>query len=151
MKSVPSAAHIKNHYSLQPSTITGSDQDKVWAEKTRTAWINYGLPSVSIATYWPLLTIPQYQSLTLVDGTKLAPISQAYAGTGNVTGPIVYVNYGRLSDFQFLQTRNTLFNGTIALMRQERDTIKPGTQIKLAQEFGCLGAILYQDPADNPW
>jgi hypothetical protein len=155
MKGMPSAANIKRHYMSQPPTVakTGSEQDKTWAKMTHEAWINYGLSSVSIATYWPLLTTPpQHQSLILLNsGTMLAPKAQAYAGTGNVTGPVVYVNYGRLSDFQFLEARGVLFKDTIALMRQDPDTMKPGIQVKIAQTFGCLGAILYQDPIDNPW
>lgn len=150
-KSIPSASRIKHHYMLQPSVITGSEQDKAWAEKTRLTWIDYGLPSVSFATYWPLLTTLQHQRLIFINGAKMAPISQAYAGTGNVSGPIVYVNYGRLSDFQFLQARSVVLNGTIALMREDHSMVKPGIQIKLAQAFGCLGAILYRDPADIPW
>jgi N-acetylated-alpha-linked acidic dipeptidase len=72
------------------------------------------------------------------------PTFHAYSGNGNVTGPVVYVNYGRISDFQSLQVRGVLFKDTIALIRNGK--ISRGMKVKMAEKFGCIGALLFSDP-----
>lgn len=67
-----------------------------------------------------------------------------------MTGPVVYVNYGRLTDFQFLAVRGVNFTGTIALMRH--GFVARGLKVKMAETFGCIGALIYSDPmGDGPF
>lgn len=66
---------------------------------------------------------------------------------GNVTAPVVYVNYGRLHDFQFLAARGVNFTGTIALMRQGKTS--SGAKVRIAETYGCVGALLYTDPMED--
>lgn len=73
-----------------------------------------------------------------------------YSADGNVTGSVVYVNYGRLTDFQFLAARGVNFTGTVALMRH--GVIARGLKVRTAEEFGCVAALLYSDPmGDGPF
>jgi hypothetical protein len=73
----------------------------------------------------------------------------AYSGDGNVTGPVVYVNYGRLEDFVFLVQNKVELKGTIALMRHGH--VPSGIKIQHAETFGCVGALVYTDDAiDQP-
>ncbi|KAI8977235.1 hypothetical protein BDF20DRAFT_941693 [Mycotypha africana] len=74
------------------------------------------------------------------------PAFHAYSGNGNVTGPLVYVNYGRLIDFDSLTQQGILLNGTIALIRQGGG-ITMGSKVKMAEEQGCVGVILFSDMA----
>lgn len=78
------------------------------------------------------------------------PTFHGYSADGNVTGSVVYVNYGRLTDFQFLAARGVNFTGTIALMRH--GVIARGLKVRTAEEFGCVAALLYSDPmGDGPF
>lgn len=70
-----------------------------------------------------------------------------YSAAGNVTGPIVYVNYGRLEDFKELAALGIDFTGTIALVRY--GGIFRGLKVKAAQDFGCIGTLIYSDPIDD--
>lgn len=153
-KSIPSSDHIKHYFdNYATSDIASSGTDRKLAEWTRDLWKKFGVTSTSIETYWPLLNYPNQTRLAIVSGpfrfeANHNPSSfHAYSGHGNVTGPIVYVNYGRLSDFQFLLARGIVFQGTIALLRN--GVIHPGLKVKMAQDFGCIGAVLYTDPDDT--
>jgi N-acetylated-alpha-linked acidic dipeptidase len=135
------------------SRIAGSETDEslaIWIQKK---WIDYGITDTSIETYYPILNTPNKTRLAIVTGEPYEAnldqdIFHAHSGNGNVTGSVVYVNYGRLTDFQFLATRGIQFNGTIALIRH--GLIHNGIKVKIAQEFGCIGVLLYQDPEEQP-
>lgn len=152
-KSIPSSDHIKHYFTKYASSdLAGSPTDKNLAEWTRDTWKNFGVTDTTIETYWPLLNYPSKTRLAIVQGPSLyeANVStsfHAYSGNGNVTGPIIYVNYGRLTDFQFLLARGISFKGTIALLRN--GVINKGLKLKMAQDFGCIGAVLYTDPDDT--
>lgn len=71
----------------------------------------------------------------------------AYSASGNVTGPVVYVNYGRLEDFTLLLSKNSVsLNGTIALIRHGE--IPASVKVQHAEAFGCIGVLMYTDPAE---
>ena len=163
MKSIPSSDHIKNHFTTYASQVhlAGSEQDENLAEWTRQQWINYGLYDTYIETYYPLLNYPLQRRLAIVEGPEdllfeaslqesnetTQPSFHAYSGNGNVTASLVYVNYGRLTDFQFLMARGIQLNGTIALIRN--GMIARGLKIKNAEDIGCVGVLLYSDPSND--
>lgn len=68
----------------------------------------------------------------------------AYSASGNVTGPIVYVNYGRLEDFALLANNSISTKGAIALFRH--GVIPSSIKIQNAEAYGCIGALVYTDP-----
>jgi N-acetylated-alpha-linked acidic dipeptidase len=69
----------------------------------------------------------------------------AYSASGNVTGPVVYVNYGRLEDFASLSKASVALNGSIALVRH--GAIPASIKVQHAESFGCIGVLIYTDPA----
>ncbi|KAG2204949.1 hypothetical protein INT47_002573 [Mucor saturninus] len=153
-KSIPSSDHIKQYFNTYASAeLASSRTDKNLAEWTRDLWKNFGVTDSRIETYWPLLNYPNKTRLAIVQGPFLHEANittdsfHAYSGHGNVTGPIVYVNYGRLTDFQFLLARGISFQGTIALIRN--GVVHSGLKVKMAQDFGCSGVVLYTDPDDT--
>lgn len=75
------------------------------------------------------------------------PTFNAYAGTGDVTAPLVYVNYGTPEDYEALEKMGVSVKGKIVVARYGRSWrgIKP----KLAQERGAVGCIIYSDPKDD--
>lgn len=75
------------------------------------------------------------------------PTFHGYSASGNVTGSVVYVNYGTYQDFEDLVRANVTLKGNIAIARY--GGIFRGLKVKRAQELGMLGAILYSDPGDD--
>jgi N-acetylated-alpha-linked acidic dipeptidase len=75
------------------------------------------------------------------------PGYNAYSPDGDVTGPLVYVNYGIPEDYEELARRGIDVAGRIVIARYGASWrgIKP----KVAAEHGALGCILYSDPRDD--
>jgi len=75
------------------------------------------------------------------------PTYNAYSIDGDVTGPLVYVNYGLPEDYERLDRLGVSVKGAIVLARYGRSWrgIKP----KVAAENGAIGCLLYSDPRDD--
>ncbi len=75
------------------------------------------------------------------------PSYNAYSPDGDVTAPLVYVNYGLVEDYEQLARYGISVKGKIVLARYGHSWrgIKP----KLAALHGAIGCILYSDPADD--
>jgi N-acetylated-alpha-linked acidic dipeptidase len=75
------------------------------------------------------------------------PTYNAYSIDGDVTGPLVYVNYGRPQDYEELERYGISVKGAIVIARygQSWRGIKP----KVAAEHGAIGCIIYSDPKDD--
>ena len=79
-------------------------------------------------------------------GEQLPPFN-AYSVDGDVTGPLVYVNYGRPSDYEDLERLGIAVKGAIVIARYGASWrgIKP----KVAAEHGAIGCLIYSDPRDD--
>jgi N-acetylated-alpha-linked acidic dipeptidase len=79
--------------------------------------------------------------------TEQLPTYNAYSIDGDVTGPLVYVNYGRPQDYEELERYGISVKGAIVIARygQSWRGIKP----KVAAEHGAVGCIIYSDPKDD--
>jgi N-acetylated-alpha-linked acidic dipeptidase len=75
------------------------------------------------------------------------PAYLAYQGDGDVTAPLVYVNYGMPDDYKALQRMGISVKGKIVIARYGAGW--RGLKPKLAQEHGAVGCIIYSDPADD--
>ena len=75
------------------------------------------------------------------------PTFHGYSASGNVTAPVVYVNYGTYQDFEDLIKANITLKGKIAIARY--GGIFRGLKVKRAQDLGMIGTILYSDPGDD--
>ena len=75
------------------------------------------------------------------------PSFNAYSVDGDVTGPLVYVNYGRPSDYEQLERLGVSVKGAIVIARYGASWrgIKP----KVAAEHGAVGCLIYSDPRDD--
>src|SRR5215469_7805198 len=75
------------------------------------------------------------------------PPYNAYSIDGDVTGPLVYVNYGTRDDYEQLDKFGLSVKGAIVIARYGNSWrgIKP----KVAAEHGAAGCIIYSDPADD--
>jgi N-acetylated-alpha-linked acidic dipeptidase len=69
------------------------------------------------------------------------------SGSGDVTGEVVYANYGRAEDFNELAARNIDLHGKIVICRYGSNF--RGVKVYLAQQRGAVGVLLYSDPQDD--
>ncbi|HKX84979.1 MAG TPA: M28 family metallopeptidase [Pyrinomonadaceae bacterium] len=79
--------------------------------------------------------------------TEQLPTYNAYSIDGDVTAPLVYVNYGVPADYEELEKRGIDVKGKIVISRYGGSWrgIKP----KVAAEHGAVGCIIYSDPRND--
>ncbi|HZS06922.1 MAG TPA: M28 family metallopeptidase [Blastocatellia bacterium] len=75
------------------------------------------------------------------------PTYNAWSGDGDVTAPLVYVNYGVPADYEQLARMGVEVRGKIVIARYGASWrgIKP----KVAYEHGAVGCLIYSDPKDD--
>jgi len=83
-------------------------------------------------------------STSLTDGV---PPYNEYGADGDVTGDLVYVNYGMPEDYKALARRGVEVRGRIVIARYGEGW--RGLKPKLAYEHGAIGCIIYSDPHDD--
>src|SRR5215217_7590679 len=90
---------------------------------------------------------PVTLDLTSDQKSEQLPTYNAYSIDGDVTAPLVYVNYGRPVDYDVLERRGISVKGAIVIARygQSWRGIKP----KVAAEHGAVGCLIYSDPRDD--
>ena len=145
----------------------GSPYDKQNAEWILSKFKEWGWEA-QIETFDVLFPTPKERIVELVEPTRYTaklqeppipvdptsnqqneqlPIYNAYSHDGDVTGPLVYVNYGRPKDYEELDRHGISVKGAIVIARygQSWRGIKP----KVAAEHGAVGCIIYSDPRDD--
>lgn len=75
------------------------------------------------------------------------PSYNAYSIDGDVTAPLVYVNYGVPADYEELERRGIDVKGKIVITRY--GGAWRGIKPKVAAEHGAVGCIIYSDPRDD--
>ncbi|HEV2852596.1 MAG TPA: transferrin receptor-like dimerization domain-containing protein [Thermoanaerobaculia bacterium] len=90
-------------------------------------------------------TIPEDSTSGQTD--EQLPIYNAYSTDGDVTGDLVYVNFGVPRDYEELERRGIDVKGKIVIARYWGSWrgIKP----KVAAEHGAIGCIIYSDPHED--
>jgi N-acetylated-alpha-linked acidic dipeptidase len=75
------------------------------------------------------------------------PSYNAYSADGDVTGPLVFVNFGVPADYEELEQRGISVKGAIVIAKYGGSWrgIKP----KVAAEHGAIGCLIYSDPRDD--
>jgi N-acetylated-alpha-linked acidic dipeptidase len=75
------------------------------------------------------------------------PSYNAYSIDGDVTAPLVFVNYGLPKDYEELDRLGVSVKGAIVIAKYGNSWrgIKP----KVAAEHGAIGCLIYSDPADD--
>ncbi len=153
-------------FSSEPNHV-GSPHDKVIADKTLAMFKSWGWDA-HIEQYDVLYPTPISTTVEMVAPKQIAlggqepavpgdatsgntknalPPYVAFQGDGDVTAPLVYVNYGLPADYEALARRGVEVKGKIAIARYGSGW--RGLKPKLAQEHGAVGCIIYSDPADD--
>ena len=103
---------------------------------------------VSPTTFRALLQEPALaEDPTSAQHDEQLPTYNAYSADGDVTGPLVFVNYGVPADYEELERRGVSVRGAIVIAKYGGSWrgIKP----KVAAEHGAAGCLIYSDPRDD--
>jgi N-acetylated-alpha-linked acidic dipeptidase len=75
------------------------------------------------------------------------PTYNAYSADGDVTAPLIYVNFGNREDYEQLDRLGVSVKGAIVIARYGSGW--RGVKPKVAWEHGALGCIIYSDPRED--
>jgi N-acetylated-alpha-linked acidic dipeptidase len=168
-RSIPKSDSLRDymqHLSARPHHV-GSPYDKDNAEWILSKCKSWGLDA-HIETFDVLFPTPKGRGVELLEPTKFTaklqeppvavdptsdqqaeqlPTYNAYSIDGDVTAPLVYVNYGVLDDYEQLDRLGISVKGAIVIARYGASWrgIKP----KVAAEHGAVGCILCSDPRED--
>lgn len=78
---------------------------------------------------------------------RLGPGWNAFSGSGDVTGQVVFAHQGRKEDFETLAKMGVSVKGKVVIARYGGNF--RGYKAKYAEEAGAIGLIIYTDPADG--
>ncbi len=170
LRAIPSPENLREYMkrlSARPHNV-GSPYDKDNAEWIAAKFKEFGLDT-HIETFNVLYPTPKERLVELVDGgphftaklqepvvpedptssqaAEQLPTYNAYSIDGDVTAPLVYVNYGLPEDYEVLDRRGISVKGAIIIARYGHSWrgIKP----QVGGEHGAIGCIIYSDPRDD--
>jgi len=169
LRAIPDAKRLRDamqRLSARPHHV-GSPYDKDNAEWILAQFKSWGLDA-QIETFDVLFPTPKERVVELLEPTHYTaklleppvagdptssqqneqlPTYNAYSIDGDVTGRLVYVNYGLPRDYEELDRLSISVKGAIVIARygQSWRGIKP----KVAAEHGAIGCIIYSDPKDD--
>ena len=145
----------------------GSPYDRDNAEWLLARFREWGLDA-HIENFYVLFPTPKERQLEMVAPTRFVakieeptvavdptssqhdeqlPTYNAYSIDGDVTAPLVYVNFGVPDDYETLDRHGVSVKGAIVIARYGGSWrgIKP----KVAAEHGAIGCLIYSDPRDD--
>ena len=154
------------HMSSKPHHV-GSPWSKQNAEYAANKFKEWGFES-RVETFEVLVPFPKIRKLSMIAPNKVElklfepavegdrssemtkdvlPGYNAFSADGNVTGELVFVNYGLNEDYEELKRLGIDVKGKIVIAKYGRSFrgIKP----KIAHEQGAIGCIMYSDPKDD--
>ena len=128
---------------------------KSWGMETEVREYEIWMPHTTLMQVWRVA--PDTMALDLSEhavpedstswGETEAVIANGYSGTGDVTAPVVYVNYGLIEDYAQLDSMGVSVKGKIAIARYGQSF--RGIKAREAEKHGAVGLIIYSDPADD--
>ena len=169
LQAIPSPANQRTymqHLSARPHHV-GSPYDQDNAEWILARFKEWGLDA-HIETFDVLFPTPKVRVVEMIEPVKYTakleepaiavdptsgqkaeqlPTYNAYSIDGDVTGPLVFVNYGLPADYEQLDRLGVSVKGAIVIARYGNSWrgIKP----KVAAEHGAIGCLIYSDPRDD--
>jgi N-acetylated-alpha-linked acidic dipeptidase len=168
-RAIPDPAALRAYMqrlSAKPHHV-GSAYDRENAEWILSQFKAWGLDA-RMETYDVLFPTPKERAVELLEPTRFTarleeptvagdatsaqhaeqlPSYNTYSIDGDVTAPLVYVNYGVPEDYEALERLGISVKGAIAIARYGGSWrgIKP----KVAAEHGAIGCLIYSDPRDD--
>ncbi|HKT68569.1 MAG TPA: M28 family metallopeptidase [Terriglobales bacterium] len=168
-RSLPSPQLMREYMqrlSARPHHV-GSPYDKSNAEWILSKFKEFGWDA-HIETFEVLFPTPKERLVEMIEPTKFTaklqepslavdptssqtseqlPTYNAYSIDGDVTAPLVYVNYGVPEDYEQLQRLGVSVKGAIVIAKYGHSW--RGVKPKVAGEHGAIGCLIYSDPRDD--
>ena len=167
-RDIPQAAHIRAYMqrmSAEPHHA-GSPADKAVADYATGRLREWGLDT-HIENFEALLPYPTSRTLEMISPVQFRatlkepvisedkdsgdahqlPTFNAYSAAGDVTAPLVYVNYGVPDDYDLLKKQGIDVTGKIVIARYGKGW--RGVKPKVAAEHGAVACIIYSDPHED--
>lgn len=168
-RSIPDPKSAREHLrrlTIEPH-IAGTKEDYNTAVYVRDQLRSYGL-SADLKEYEVWLNYPNSQPVLELITTrrqplsvkeapvpgdpssnhpKISPLFNGYSASGDVTGPVVYANYGLPNDYEDLKKAGVDVKGKIVIVRYGNSF--RGVKAKVAEQNGAIGCIIYSDPEDD--
>ena len=160
---VSAAAHSlvlsrETHVSGTPAQARTRDyvvnQMREWGIETDVRAYDVFMPHPVTVKVWRIS--PEQKELSLPepaipgDSTSLLwqyPTLNGYSGEGDVTGEVVYVNYGLIEDYAQLDSLGVSVRGKIVMARYGRSF--RGIKAREAEKHGAIALLIYSDPQDD--
>jgi N-acetylated-alpha-linked acidic dipeptidase len=98
----------------------------------------------------PLMVGPQREEVpgdAYENNARIVMPFNGSSGSGDVTGEVVYANYGRLEDFDQLAAQHVDLHGKIVIVRYGANF--RGVKVYIAEQRGAAGVLIYSDPQDD--
>ncbi len=144
--------HVGSAYDMQNAEwILGQYKQWGWDAHIETFYVLFPTPKtrlLEMGSYRAKLEEPNVSAdPTSNQKDEQLPTYNAYSPDGDVTAPLIYVNYGVVEDYEQLARYGISVKGAIVIARYGHSWrgIKP----KLAAEHGAIGCIIYSDPAND--
>eukprot|EP01114_Cavostelium_apophysatum_P011908 TRINITY_DN2647_c0_g1_i1.p1 TRINITY_DN2647_c0_g1~~TRINITY_DN2647_c0_g1_i1.p1 ORF type:complete len:819 (-),score=164.85 TRINITY_DN2647_c0_g1_i1:36-2357(-) len=150
------------------SHLAGSDEDKAQAESLSQKLKEWGF-NTKIETFHILLNYPITrvveafdannvlihncsldEEAPIIDGkpsSSKVPPFHGFAASGNVTGELIYANFGTEEDYKQLDQAGVNFTGKIVIVRY--GLIFRGNKVYSAEKRGAAGVLIFTDPNAN--
>jgi N-acetylated-alpha-linked acidic dipeptidase len=165
-RKIPDSARLKEYMEAMAGEphVAGQPSSKKVADYALAKFRSFGLDAkleeFEAMMPWPIETTvevvgPEKYTLRVKepvlpedpDSGDQTPLYNAYSGDGDVTGEVVYVNYGMPADYLRLKELGVDVKGKIVIARYGAGWrgIKP----KVAYEHGAIGCLIYSDPRDD--
>ncbi|KAM0703254.1 hypothetical protein Q7P35_009192 [Cladosporium inversicolor] len=152
--------------------VAGTEGDLYLARWMEEKWIEEGMfDDIKLWPYYVYLNYPTKDGRSLeivspddrkwkaaleedaaypMDSGKVQTLAwHGHSKSGEAEGSLIYANGGSREDFRYLKTHGVVTNGTIALVRYHATQEDRSLKVKAAQDAGCVGVIMYSDPADD--
>jgi N-acetylated-alpha-linked acidic dipeptidase len=168
-RALPDPSNIRQfmrRLSARPHHV-GSAYDKDNAEWILAHFKEWGFDA-HIETFDVLFPTPKVRLLEMVEPTKFTakldepalavdptsnqkseqlPTYNAYSVDGDVTAPLVFVNYGLPEDYEKLDRLGISVKGAIVIAKYYHSW--RGVKPKVAAEHGAIGCLIYSEPQDD--
>jgi N-acetylated-alpha-linked acidic dipeptidase len=168
-RAIPDPANLREdmrRLSARPHHV-GSAYDKDNAEWILARFKEWGLDA-HIEAFNVLFPTPKLRVLEMVEPTKFTakleepalavdptsnqkaeqlPTYNAYSIDGDVTAPLVFVNYGLPEDYEKLERLGVSVKGAIVIAKYYHSW--RGVKPKVASEHGAIGCLIYSEPQDD--
>ncbi|KAJ1732326.1 Vacuolar protein sorting-associated protein 70 [Coemansia sp. Benny D160-2] len=165
-----STDHLRDNLKYYTSSTHVAGTNDTQGAYTRDYFLRQGIDA-KIVEYYPWMNHPLDQKVLLFNATthevlfeagltedpvpgdpasydpNNLPAFHGYSANGNITGQVVYANYGTFTDFKMLANAGINVEGKVVLMRY--GSMLRGLQVHAAHTHGAIGALLYSDPADD--